>query len=206
MRTIKKYLPVAIREIGFNALSYFEIKKWEKAGKPIPPPNKVKQNVVREYGKKYQLSTLVETGTYLGNMIFAQRNTFSTIYSIELASKYFTEAVKRFRKYPHIHIREGNSAEVLPTILDELDTSALFWLDGHFSGGETAESVCPVMDELNAILETSVSHVILIDDARLFNGKDNYPSKDELNQLLKSRTKSHELVDETDVIRITYSL
>jgi hypothetical protein len=32
-----------------------ELVKWEKAGRPVPPPHVVKKNVLREYSKKYGL-------------------------------------------------------------------------------------------------------------------------------------------------------
>jgi hypothetical protein len=49
----------------------------------------------------------------------------------------------------------------------------LFWLDGHFCGGVSAhgDKGTPILEELNLILSHRVKeHVILIDDARLFNG------------------------------------
>ncbi len=64
----------------------------------------------------------------------------------------------------------GDSKSVLPEILARLgDQPAMFWLDGHWSGGETAgqEDECPVLAELE-ILSKRSGNIILIDDARLF--------------------------------------
>ena len=41
------------------------------AGKPIPAPNVVKQRTVIGYQRRYRLRTLVETGTYTGEMVQA---------------------------------------------------------------------------------------------------------------------------------------
>jgi len=49
------------------------IKQWEQSGKPVPPPHQVKQLAIQHYQHIYRLSVLVETGTYLGDMIEAQK-------------------------------------------------------------------------------------------------------------------------------------
>ncbi len=206
IKSLKWFLPDPIRQIGFDIVSNAEKKKWEKAGKPIPPPNKVKQEVVAKVAIEKRIQTLVETGTYLGNMVFAQRKKFKKIYSIELSPVFFEKAVKRFKSYSHIKILFGDSAEVLPDIIKELKEPALFWLDGHFSGGETAESNCPVLNELEAITNSPIVHEILIDDARCFDGTNGYPSLEEIGKLLKKKVDTHRIEVNLDIIRISYSL
>ena len=204
--SIKKFLPESIRQIGFDIISSIERKKWEQAGRPIPPPNKVKQEMVTQVARENGLKILIETGTYLGNMIFAQRKNFQKLYSIELSPVFHKEAVKRFRKHDHIEIIFGDSAQYLPKVIDEVNEPALFWLDGHFSGGETAESHCPVMDELQAILASQVQHAILIDDARCFDGTNGYPTIKEIETLFGEKATHFNLQVEFDIIRIVYSL
>ncbi|MEM7478871.1 MAG: hypothetical protein AAF483_28125, partial [Planctomycetota bacterium] len=71
---------------------------------------------------------------------------------------------------PGVHPHFGDSAKLLPEIVAGLDDApALFWLDGHWSGGETAGEgqECPVVDELNC-LKHRQQDLILIDDARMF--------------------------------------
>ena len=48
--------------------------------------------------------------------------------------------------------------------------------------GDTAKGskFCPIYEELNAIFTSIDKHCLLIDDARLFNGADDYPTLDEL--------------------------
>ena len=115
-------------------------------------------------------------------MVEAQRNHFEKIYSIELSEKLFNRAKKRFKDYSHITILHGDSGIVLNKLIPEIDKPALFWLDGHYSGGITAkgEKECPVPEELKTILKSSLPHIILIDDARLFNGTHDYPTIEQI--------------------------
>jgi hypothetical protein len=68
-------------------------------------------------------------------MVEAMRKHFDRIYSIELSRDYHDAATKRFAAYRHIDLLLGESSEVLRGIVERLDRPALFWLDGHFSGG-----------------------------------------------------------------------
>jgi len=56
-----------------NKIQHFRDKKlyraWLHAGKPIPPPDTVKQVIVKEYAKQHRARIFIETGTYLGDMV-----------------------------------------------------------------------------------------------------------------------------------------
>jgi len=52
------------------------IRDWLKEGKPIPPPHVYKQLVVINKREEYKLKTLIETGTYLGDMVYACHSHF----------------------------------------------------------------------------------------------------------------------------------
>lgn len=57
----------------------------------------------------------------------------------------------------------------MPQIVAELGHPALFWLDGHYSGGGTAKGKqeTPISLELRAVLDAPASvRVFLIDDVR----------------------------------------
>ena len=160
-----------------------EVTEWQRAGKTNPPPHVLKQRVVRAYARRFRTRTLVETGTFLGDMVEAVRDAFGAIFSIELDPQLACLAQTRFQLQSHIEIIQGDSAQVLPRLLERITTPALFWLDGHWSDGITArgEVDTPVREELRAILSHPVrSHVILIDDARCFDGTCDYPALPEL--------------------------
>jgi len=86
---------------------------WILRGRPTRSPHLLKQKTVREYGEKYGLKTLVETGTYYGEMVAAMRNHFDRIYSIEYVSTLAERAAKKFGHYPHICIFCGDSRMVI---------------------------------------------------------------------------------------------
>jgi hypothetical protein len=119
-------------------------------------------------------TTFVETGAYKGNGIhdLLQESRFSTIHSIELSPKWVEHCKTRFQDQPRVHIHEGDSATVLERMIEDNilpTTPVLFYLDAHYSGGETAgdatDNGCPVLRELIAISKRNVSGDIL------FNGK-----------------------------------
>lgn len=163
--------------------------RWFLAGKPVPPPRLIKLRAIRKYGKKFRLPILVETGTYRGEMVEAVKGDFERIYSIELGEELSQQAKRRFAADPHITILQGDSGEVLRDLLARIDRPTLFWLDSHFSDADTARSglITPVRRELAHILAHPLAerHVILIDDARLFNGEDDYPTMDSLRALVR---------------------
>src|SRR6266404_6571711 len=128
------------------------IEAWERSGRPIPPPDAVKQRTVSEYGERFGLDCFVETGTCLGAMLDAVKGCFKKIYSIELDETLFENAEIRFRPYKHIRLLQGDSADLLPGLLNEVRQPSLFWLDAHYSGGFTAkgEVATPVLNELES--------------------------------------------------------
>jgi hypothetical protein len=77
---------------------------WYKTGKPVPPPHFIKQEIVEYYARKFSIDILVETGTYLGGMIDAVKDSFNEIYSIELDPSLYMKAKKRFVNIKNIHI------------------------------------------------------------------------------------------------------
>jgi hypothetical protein len=134
----------------------------------------------------------------------AQCYYFKRLISIELSDKYFQRAKTVFVKYPHIEILKGDSAELLPGIVKKLNTPALFWLDGQYSGGDTAlgNETTPVLKELAAVFQSHLQHIILIDDARLFNGEDGYPPLSLLKEYISKEKPSYSFETAEDIIRL----
>lgn len=182
------------------------VRKWEQTGRVIPPPPDFKQQLVRMKARQFGTKILVETGTSQGDMIFATLGTFDTIYSIELGKESFAAARLRFARHRKVRLRQGNSASELSRILEELQEPTLFWLDAHYSGDGTARADVdtPISEELSAIAKHPVDgHVILIDDARLFDGTHNYPSRDAVFRLATRFWPGHECTLEHDIFVIT---
>lgn len=130
---------------------------------------------------------------------------FETIFSVELSEELYERAKQKFSRHSHIHLYQGNSAHVLPEILRRVSEPALFWLDAHASGGITSrgEKVTPIREELQHIFDHMIEdHVVLIDDARGFIGENDYPSLEELADLV-SQSRPHWAVEvEADIIML----
>lgn len=177
---------------------------WEKCGCPNPPPHFIKQQVIEHFAQKFGTRVFVETGTYYGDMVDAMRERFDQIYSIELSEFLCQAANKRFARYKHIEIIHGDSAVELKKLLAQINQPALFWLDGHYSAGITARGSkdCPVLEELEPILKTTLRHVIIIDDARCFGSESAYPSLEELTAFVKRFWNDADISVDLDCIRI----
>ena len=129
------------------------------------------------------------------------------IHSIELDDALYEKAVKKYAEEPKIHIHHGDSGEVIVEILKQIHEPVLFWLDGHYSGNGTAlaELQTPIYKELKGILEHHIkNHVILIDDARLFVGHDDYPTMEELYAFIKKYRPEAKIESFDDIIRVTF--
>lgn len=202
-RTIMRFFEKFPRIIAIK-----QVFDWKyRMDRPGAAPHYLKQRIIAAYAKKYALATMVESGTFMGEMVDAMKSTFSTIHSIELDNALYERAVKKYSAEPNIHIHHGDSGNVISQILREIHQPILFWLDGHYSGDGTAlaELQTPIYKELKGILEHDVkSHVILIDDARLFVGHDDYPTMEELFTFIKKYRPGVVVESADDIIRVTF--
>lgn len=98
-------LKTLINSINFN-INYY-LKLW--FGNSNKKEHFIKQKAIKEYALKYNPKILVETGTYLGAMIEAQKDTFNEIYSVEVSKELYRKARTRFRKFKHIKLYQGDS-------------------------------------------------------------------------------------------------
>jgi hypothetical protein len=145
-------------------------------------------------------------------MIYAMKDSFKTLYTVELAEELFVNAKQKFESYTYIHPIFGDSGKILHELVPSLKQPALFWLDGHYSGGFTAkgELDAPVGQELDAIIQSiqnGIKHIILIDDARLFindTSYTGYPRMNEIKRLITEKLPDYNISIESDVIIIKY--
>ncbi len=172
---------------------------WRLLGSPKPKvPHIIKQRTLAEFGERFNLRVMVETGTNLGNMINAQKDRFREIYSIELDNWLAARAQRKFANQPNIHLYQGDSAQVLPAIIQQIKEPALFWIDAHWGAIDA-----PVKRELECIYGHRVrDHVLLIDDARYFDGRGDYYSIEELRQQAAREYPGSVVEVKDDIIRI----
>lgn len=146
---------------------------------PGPADHADKQALIHDLAERHRIGTLVETGTYLGDMVAAMLGRFDRIISIELSYKLYQRATERFAGEDSVILLWGDSGEKIADAIAMLDGPAIFWLDGHYSGGITASAdlVTPIMQELETIFALgNAGHVVIIDDARLFGRDPGYPT------------------------------
>lgn len=169
--------------------------------------------MLRGFVRSHGLRTFVETGTYRGDTLAAVAPLVDRAYSIEIEPRLAEAARARFARARTVSILEGDSTGLLPSVLAELREPALFWLDGHWSGGETGsgELDSPVQAELEAILEHEIDrHVVLVDDARFFAGANDaqreigtgFPTYAELITTVRGQRPEWQIDVVDDVIRI----
>jgi hypothetical protein len=181
----------------------FDMFRWRLKGRPNPPPHQIKQKILRKYAQKSSVRVLVETGTYYGDMVHAMLPYFDKIHTIELSDELYHRAVKRFAGNNKVVLHHGDSGGMLPVVLDQINEPTLFWLDGHYSAGDTAtaELASPIYQELKHIFEReNPGHVILIDDSRCFNGNGGYPTLEELKKFIRDNWPNYSFSVETDII------
>jgi hypothetical protein len=203
-RTLKIVLPEALKKLIVLQKQKKQLKEWQNNGCPVPPPHFIKQNVIKEYRIKYGYGTLIETGTYLGDMVEAQKKIFDKVISIELGYELFKKAEKRFKNDKNVKIIHGDSGKILSEVMCSIDEPVIFWLDGHYSSGITArgDKDCPIFEELDSIFnDAEHKHIILIDDARLFVGQWDYPTIDVLKDFISSKSVEYDIEVKADIIR-----
>jgi len=158
------------------------------------------------YLRKFGLSRFIETGTHLGDTLaYMAHDKTIQCTSIELDDGFYQRAKARFTSYTNVELLLGDSGAQLPQVVRQLKSPALFWLDGHYSGSTTARGDLdtPVSDELQAILGSPIhTHVILIDDARCFDGSNGYPNLDDLLKVVREQS-DYRVEVSADIIRLT---
>jgi hypothetical protein len=143
------------------------------------------------------ITCFVETGTYEGDTTAAAASMIKKVYSIEINPVYVERVKQRFQHTSNIEIIQGDSSVEISRICSKLQEPTLFWLDGHWSGGDTGRGAkdCPLIEEVETIVNQCRPRCILaIDDVRLFNTKINEDWTEitlgKINSLVSSRLEA----------------
>jgi len=172
---------------------------------PLPGSVQEKQSLIIRFGCQRRLKNFIETGTFQGDMVEAQRRNFHKLVTIELGDTLYEAAKRRFAGYDHVHVLHGDSATLLPEAIRLVEGPALYWLDAHYSKGVTArgDREAPILKELSIIAaQGQPDDVILIDDARLFGMRLGYPRLATVRKFAAREWPAHSFRVESDVICI----
>ena len=186
-----------------NYCCWRHLKSWRRSGWSVPLPALIKRSIIKAEARRFRAEILVETGTYLGDTPWFFRRDFRRIYSVEIEPRLAALARRRFKSWPNVTIIEDDSADVLTSLVPQLDGRTLFWLDGHYSADITGrgKADCPIWGELTAIFDGLRSPFsILIDDARLFGTDPSYPTIPALSAFLLERRPDFRFKVENDII------
>ena len=178
---------------------------WQLRGKPPRSPHLLKQKTVLEYARRFNLTTLIETGTYYGEMVEAAKSQFRTIHTIEYDKPLADLAAKRFASNPNIHVICNDSQVAIPELLKAIKEPCLFWLDaGYYGWSGFLGNTDRLTSELESILRHHVrAHVILMDDARAMNGMNGSPRIEDFLDSMKRNHSDRQVEVKYDIIRIT---
>ena len=164
----------------------------------MPGINESFLNMLQENYKKYPC--FIETGTHNGGTTFALEPFFDTLHTIEFSEHYYQNTKNKYNGNK-INFILGDSSVVFESLLPTITEDCVFFLDGHWSGGDTGCSAkdCPLNEEITHINNLFQHNaIIIIDDFRLFgldksSGKLNEDwseiNKNTLLDILKSRTE-----------------
>jgi hypothetical protein len=166
---------------------------------------------------KNKNKNFIETGSYLGDGIeLALKSGFDIVHSIEIYDKNYNHCTQRFINDKKVNLIKGDSYIELNNLInskENIKKSFTYWLDGHYSGGETGIGILefPIMIELEAILKRNVDNeIIYIDDMRILRDYSDSINESSILDLIKKYKKEFEIsyeesdYDTNDIMVIEY--
>ncbi len=172
---------------NLKALINYPVWYLRRKSKRFPDNHLYKMSRIKNFKNKYNFESFIETGTFYGQTTRFASKIFKKVVSIEIYEPLFLLNKESFLKYLNVEILFGDSKHKLEDAIKTTNGSTLFWLDGHYSGDGTGigEGVCPILKEIGTIKKyCDRSFIIIVDDRRLFNGKDDYPKIDEFKSFI----------------------
>ena len=146
-------------------------------------------------------NNFIESGTYLGKTINCMEPYFNSLYTIEIKEEFYNNCKKQYGGNK-INFLLGDSTIVMETLLPTIKDKTIFFLDGHWSAGNTGKGKndCPLYEELTLINTLYKNKgIIIIDDCRLFGKGPSFNNevcnwedinKKKIISIMKTRTTS----------------
>lgn len=148
--------------------------------------------------KMQDYDVFIETGYHIGTSFNAmyEQGRFDTLkkaYSIEVGQNFVDVGLETFEYFAEdkYNLICGDSSTEIEKLLKlHSEDRIIFWLDAHFSGGNTGKSEiygeCPVMGELQHLDVLNKKPLILIDDISYFGTEAGWPHIDQVIETLKN--------------------
>lgn len=137
------------------------------------PYSYTKFKIVDHYRKLSGATTFIETGTYKGIMSYRCSRKFDEVITVELDEKYYQMSSERLKKRSNVTCLKADALAALPELLDKTESrNLMIFLDGHFSGGDTASGEMPEPSAellIKIVKNISKIKVIIIDDFRCYD-------------------------------------
>ncbi len=208
MRSLRRLLKKSSLYPAYKALGHYpDYWYWLLRGKPTRIPHIMKQKTVLRFGRQYELRTLIETGTYYGEMVSGLKNDFARIVSIEFDSGLAAAAKRKFKNSPHIEVLQGSSELMVQQTLATLTEPALFWLDaGYFLWAGEHKTTDRLMTELDSIFRHGIpNHVVLVDDVVSWSGRDGTPEVTELEREIQRKYPERRITVESGLMCLRHA-
>ncbi|MGQ9818869.1 MAG: FkbM family methyltransferase [Candidatus Kapaibacteriales bacterium] len=172
--------------------------------------NKQVANLIVALQKRFNIENFVVVGTYLGETTLWASNYFKRVHSIEASSNYYRTVSRKLQNINNITLHLGISTNLLPNILSNLKGANLFYLDEHWTIGNTffGDSECSVIPEIKLISSYSENNFIFINNANMFisptlhlHNPSQWSTIDAIiTSLQKQKTESHIVVYDDVII------
>jgi hypothetical protein len=122
--------------------------------------------------KRTNASVFVESGTFKGVTAARCARLFERVFTVELDPQLFVAAKNHLRSLQNVEVIQGDATDELPQLFATgRAVNALVFLDGHFSGGDTAcgNTPEPAIKELEALaIYREYICAVIVDDFRCF--------------------------------------
>jgi glycosyltransferase involved in cell wall biosynthesis len=149
---------------------------------PIPDTHidnpRRKRDMLIRLRDRYDLGTLVETGTGVGDLTHWCWRYFRQVLTVEMDDQSYAAVAQRFARHrDRVEYFHSDSVTFLRSALASFERRpVLFFLDAHYSGPGTARGTLdsPLSEELGLILASNPNHVVVVDDARLCTNPEGY--------------------------------
>jgi hypothetical protein len=166
--------------IGGHLLDLFRLARFDVRN----PHSYSKVRQIRALASRTHSRVFIEAGTFLGNTAMRCSRDFERVITIELDANLFRQAKAYLLHRRNVRCLEGDALKLLPSILEEAEVGdALIFLDGHFSGGVTAQGELtePACEELTVLARHKDKiNAVIVDDFRCFGRDKGWPKRSRL--------------------------